>query len=359
MTESQGRTVADCWLTRRAPGWRRTKAGIPGASAVGIIALLATMVGRVVPVVGGPVIGIVLGLLLSATLGRRDSLQSGMTFVGGRVLQIAVVLLGAQLSLRQVLRVGVGSLPVMIGTLTVCLTLAGILGRRLGISRELRTLIGVGTGICGASAIATISPVIRARDADVAYAISTIFLFNIAAVLTFPAVGHLLALHQHAFGLFAGTAVNDTSSVVAAATSYGAAAGNYAVVVKLTRTLMIIPISLGLAALTRRGDGTVTLPDRSSPITAIGTVLRLVPWFLVGFLLLAAANSAGLIPGTARPELATSSTFLITASLTAIGLSTDAAALRRASHRPLLLGLTLWVAVGVTSLSLQALTGGL
>ena len=303
MTAAPARTAANPCPTRPAPGRRGVDAALPGLVAVGVLAVVATVIGRAVPVVGGPVTGIVLGVVLSATVGRRRSLQSGVSFVAGRVLQAAVVLLGAQLSLEQVLRVGVGSLPVMLGTLTVCLTLAHVLGRRLGVGRELRTLVGVGTGICGASAIATVSPVIRARDADVAYAVSTIFLFNIAAVLTFPAVGHLLGLHQHAFGLFAGTAVNDTSSVIAAATSYGAAAGNYAVVVKLTRMLMIIPISIGLAALTRRSERPAVVADRSNRRAVVGQMLRLVPWFLGGFLLLAAANSAGLIPATARPDL--------------------------------------------------------
>ncbi|MGI8759698.1 MAG: YeiH family protein, partial [Jatrophihabitantaceae bacterium] len=160
----------------------------------------------------------------------------------------------------------------------------------------------------------------------------------------FPPLGHLLGLSQHQFGLFAGTAVNDTSSVVAAATSYGPQATGYAVVVKLTRTLMIIPICLGLSALTRRGTPSAGLAAR---------VRRLVPWFLVGFLLVAAANSAGLVPAATHHGLQQASLFLITIALCGIGLSTDFAALRRAGHRPLLLGLLLWVAVSAASLLLQ------
>jgi uncharacterized integral membrane protein (TIGR00698 family) len=310
----------------------------------------ASVAARWLPLVGAPVLGIVAGVLLSGLARRRQHLDRGIGFASGRVLQLAVVLLGAQLSLRQVWDVGWASLPVMLGTLTVCLVLAQLVGRQLRIGADLRILIGVGTAICGASAIAAVSPVVRARNNDVAYAVTTIFLFNVAAVLAFPPLGHLLGLSQHGFGLFAGTAVNDTSSVVAAAASYGHAASNYAVVVKLTRTLMIIPITLTLGALAARRE------RRSGPAPGPVRIAGLVPAFLVGFLLLAAINSAGWIPRAAHGPLQTVSVFLITVALTAIGLSTDGRVVRRAGARPILLGLLLWFAVAVTSLALQAAT---
>jgi uncharacterized integral membrane protein (TIGR00698 family) len=273
------------------------------------------------------------------------------------VLQLAVVVLGSQLSLREVAGVGVSSLPVMVGTLAACLATAYVLGRRMGIDGDLRTLIGVGTGICGASAIAAVSPVIRARSTTVAYAMTTIFLFNVAAVLAFPPLGHLLHLGQDAFGLFAGTAVNDTSSVVAAATTYGAEAGNHAVVVKLTRTLMIIPVCLALSALVARRERGGTHAEDAAVEGSGGRLLRLVPWFLIGFLVVAAANSLGAVPDSAHGPLQHVSVFLITLALSAIGLSTDVAGLRRAGPRPLLLGAALWVVVAGTSLLLQWAAG--
>ncbi len=326
----------------------------PGLAAACAIAAVATVVGHFAPLLGAPVAGIVIGGVLGTPLRRFGRLGAGVGYAKGFVLQLAVVVLGTQLSLRQVVHVGVGSLPVMLGTLAVCLGLAYLLGKRLGIERDLRTLIGVGTGICGASAIAATSPVIRAKSNDIAYAISTIFLFNVAAVLIFPPLGHALGLGQHAFGLFAGTAVNDTSSVVAAATTYGSAAGNYAVVVKLTRTLMIIPIVLGLAALVRRSEvaGSDGSFARYEEHVLVRT-LKLVPWFLIGFLLAAAANSIGLVPSGSHAGLQHVSLFLITVALSAIGLSTDVPALRRAGARPLLLGMVLWIAVATTSLLLQ------
>lgn len=326
---------------------------VPGLAVALVLAAAATVAGRAVPVIGSPVVGILLGVSLSAWVRRRSWLAPGVEFAGRTVLQAAVVVLGAQLSLRQVAQVGVASLPVMLGTLAVCLMVAYLVGRRLGIDTDLRTLIGVGTAICGASAIAAVSPVIRAKHAAVAYAISTIFLFNVAAVLVFPPVGHLLGLNQHAFGLFAGTAVNDTSSVVAAAASYGDAASQYAVVVKLTRTLMIVPICLALAVLVRRREhadgGSVLRTEEHALVRAA----RLVPWFLIGFLLAAAANSAGAIPATSHSALQTGAVFLVTVALAGIGMSSDLTALRRAGGRPLLLGFILWLVVTTTSLLLQ------
>jgi uncharacterized integral membrane protein (TIGR00698 family) len=316
-----------------APARHRVPPQAAGLAAAVAIGVFATLAGMLVPVVGAPVFAVVAGALLSPPA-RRFGWNAGVA--KGPVLQLSVVLLGAQLSLGEVVSVGAGSLPVMLGTLGVCLLLAWLVGRWLGVPRDLRTLIGVGTGICGASAIAATTPAIKAKSTDVAYAISTIFLFNVAAVIIFPPLGHLLGMSQHAFGLFAGTAVNDTSSVVAAAGAYGPAAVQYAVVVKLVRTLMIIPIVM---ALSRR---------RSS--------LLLVPWFLVAFVAVAALHTYGLIPASALPVLHQSALLFIAVALAAVGLSTDVAALRRAGARPLLLGLILWVAVSLTSLGLQHVT---
>ncbi|WP_254395503.1 YeiH family protein [Streptomyces sp. AC512_CC834] len=344
------------------PWSRRLVERLPGLAVAVAIAAVATVVGGWFPLVGGPVAGIVIGVALSAARRPGKRLRPGLTTASTFVLQLSVVLLGCQLSLTQVVRVGGSSLPVMLGSLVACLAAAYFVGRRLGIARDLRTLIGVGTSICGASAIAAVTPVIGAASAEVAYAVSTIFLFNIVAVLVFPLLGHLLDMSQQAFGLFAGTAVNDTSSVVAAAATYGDEAGQYAVVVKLTRTLLIIPICLWLAALTKRRAlalGTDTLGTDGPGHAPRLNVLKLVPWFLVGFLLTALVNTLGLIPSRAHSGLTTLCVFLITAALSAIGLTTDLRGLRRAGPRPLLLGACLWIVVSATSLLLQYLTSSL
>ena len=355
---------------------------LPGLLACGGIAVMATVLGRLVPVIGAPVCGIVLGVAAGVVLRRRAldvPLHLGVAFASRTVLQLAIVLLGFGLSLAEVARTGLSSLPVMLGTLSLALLAAWGVGRLLGISGDLRTLIGVGTGICGASAIAATTAVIGAAEADVAYAISTIFAFNVIAVLTYPVLGHLMGLSQHAFGLWAGTAINDTSSVIAAAYTYGLAAGNFGVVVKLTRTLMIIPITIGLAVLSRRGEapelsgaaGADVVPGspeaalgRTPPAAATNRSARrrlrfaqLVPWFLIGFVLAAGLNSLGGVPQAAHSPLSTLSLFLITMALSGIGMATRPLQLRKAGLRPLLLGAILWATVGVSSLLLQALTG--
>jgi uncharacterized integral membrane protein (TIGR00698 family) len=354
---------------------------LPGLALAVAVAAVATAVGQHVPLVGSAVPGAVIGAIIALIIKPGARLAPGIKYAGTFLLQCSVVLLGTQLSIAEAARVGVGSLPVMLGTLAVCLSAAWLYGRLLGIPRDLRTLIGVGTGICGGSAIAAVSPVIEAASTDVAYAISTIFLFNIAAVLVFPLIGHAIGMSQQSFGLFAGTAVNDTSSVVATATTYGAAAANHAIVVKLVRTLMIIPICLGLAGLTARrqraelaarpacqpglalvgagiGGGVGATPAASASASARMAplrALRLVPWFLIGFVVAAGLNSAGVIPSGSHASLQHVSVFLVAVALSAIGLSTNVPALRKAGPRPVLLGALLWVTVAVASLGLQTL----
>ena len=356
---------------------RRAQAIAPGLALALAVAAVATVVGQYVPLLGSAVPGAVIGAVIAIVVKPGARFAPGVKWASTFVLQCSVVLLGAQLSIAEAARVGVSSLPVMFGTLAICLAAAWLYGRLLGIPGDLRTLIGVGTGICGGSAIAAVSPVIEAASADVAYAISTIFLFNIAAVLVFPLLGHALGMSQQSFGLFAGTAVNDTSSVVATATTYGTAATSHAVVVKLVRTLMIIPICLGLATLTGRKqrpviatapaaaarDGAAGAPaspaDLASAHMSPRRAIKLVPWFLIGFVLVAAVNSCGIIPADAHSPLEHASVFLVSVALSAIGLSTNVAALRKAGARPLILGAVLWITVATASLGLQALTGTL
>ncbi|MGC5627912.1 YeiH family protein [Georgenia sp. Z1344] len=331
---------------------------LPGLALAAAIAVVATLVGRAVPVVGSAVAGVVIGVALGQLRRPGTVLSPGLALSAKRVLQLAVVLLGIGMSLGRVWEVGVDTLPVMLGTLAICFLAAAPLGRLLGVSGELRTLITVGTGICGASAIAATAPVIRAKGASIAYAVSTIFLFNVAAVLLFPPLGRALGMSDDTFGLFAGTAVNDTSSVVAAASVFGAAATSYAVVVKLARTLMIIPISVTLAVREQRRERRAAAgAGESVERLTVAGVVGLVPWFLVGFLLMAALTTLGVIPGSVQPFAGDAAAFLITMALAAIGLQTDLAAFRRAGWRPLAFGGLLWAVVAVASLVLMRLTG--
>ena len=341
-----------------APSTRRW----PGLVLAVALGLLATWVGTAVPVVGGPVVGILLGVLARELLTRFGTASRLDTVPGARVaskvvLQTAVVLLGLGLSLQQVLRTGREALPVMLGTLAIALLGTALIGRRLGLDRETRTLVGVGTAICGASAIATTSAVIGASEVAIATSVTTIFLFNALAAVLFPLLGHVMGLSQASFGLWAGTAINDTSSVVAAGTVFGASALATAVVVKLTRTLMIVPISLGLALGThRRARAAAQAGGEAAPRLRWG---RLVPPFLVLFLVAAAVNSTGVVPGSWQPTLAWAARLLTAVALAGVGLLTPIEGLRKAGWRPLVLGAALWIAVGTSSLGLQAMTGRL
>lgn len=324
------------------------------------VAGVATALGSLLPIVGGPVFGILLGALAAATVPglRATRWAPGYGVASKPVLQLSIVVLGTGLSLQQVVRVGVQSLPVMLGTLTVALLGAWLLGRWLGVKGDTRTLIGVGTGICGASAIAATTAVIKPKQTDVAYAIGTIFTFNIAAVLLFPPLGHLMGMSSQSFGLWAGTAINDTSSVVAASFAYGGDAGSYGIVVKLTRTLTLIPIVIVLAFLTARREARRNADAGEFSISSMPW-RRIVPLFLIGFIAAAALDSLGVVPQSWHRALSTLGTFLITTALAGIGLSMRLADMRRAGPRPLLLGGLLWIAVAATSLGLQAATGSL
>ncbi|HLI94705.1 MAG TPA: putative sulfate exporter family transporter [Candidatus Baltobacteraceae bacterium] len=321
----------------------RVHSALPGLLLCLAVAILAYALGRLVPLVGGPVFGIVLGVIIAVVRKPGDGLAPGIKFASKQLLQLSIILLGFNLQLQEVVGGGLRSLPVMLGTLFIVLTAAYIVGKVLGLDRDLRRLLGVGTAICGGSAIAAVSSVIDVSEADVAYAISAVFLFNVLAVLLFPPIGHLLALSQHAFGLWAGTAINDTSSVVAAGFAYGHAAGNQAVIVKLTRTTLIIPIVLFYAGkriwhARANGEGIKWV--------------RIIPWFILWFIAAAVLNTFGVVPPALHSAIGDCALFLIVVALTGVGLSADAKGIRAAGVRPLLLGFVLWALIAASSLAI-------
>ncbi len=335
----------------------RLRSLLPGLAVAVAIAAAGTALGRQAPLIGAPVFAIVIGMAVSACRAPAAALRPGLEFTSKRVLQGSIIVLGFGLSVHEVVSTGMASLPVLLGTLAIALIAAWLAGRALHLRRDLNTLIGVGTAVCGASAIAATDSVIGADEADVSYAIATIFTFNVVAVLAYPTLGHVFGLSQHAFGLWAGTAINDTSSVVAASSIYGHAAASYGVVVKLTRTLAIVPICLGLVALRQRNSSQPANAGSARVAPALVTVRRVFPLFIVGFAVAVSLNSLGLVPAGAHRDLSDLATWMITAALAAIGLSTRFSHIRRAGPRPILLGAILWATVGVTSLILQAATG--
>lgn len=340
-------------------------AAVPGLVVATVLAVAATALGTLLPVLGGPVAGLLLGVGVAAVLTRKapaggiQHLTPGLTIAGKPVLQLGIIVLGFGLSLADVATVGLASLPVLLGTLAVALGGSWALGRLLRLHTDTSLLIGAGTGICGASAIAAVTSVLRPAPERVAYSMGTIFTFNIVAVVVYPVLGQLLGLSDHGFGLWAGTAINDTSSVVAAAYAFSDAAGDHAVVVKLVRSLAIVPVCLALAFWRARRRIVAPGDSGTDPADPAGSVLRTFPWFILGFLAASAIATTGLIPGAVRDALGSLSSFLITVALVGVGMTLDLGAIRRAGARPLVLGGILGVAVGASALGLQAFTGQL
>ena len=310
------------------------------------IAIAAYFLGRLIPVVGGPVLGITLGILAASVLKLPAVSRKGVKFTSKYVLQLAVVLLGFDMQAASVIRVGQQSLLVIGLTLTAAFVTALVVGQLLQLNKKLTALIGVGTAICGGSAIAAASSAINAEDQDISYSISTIFLFNVIAVFLFPVIGHALHLSDTGFGMWAGTAINDTSSVVAAGFSYSNAAGNFATVVKLTRSLMIVPVTLALAF----------LASRAARGQQGFNFAKVFPWFVLGFLAAALLNSTGLMAAPVSSTLAQSGKFLIIMAMAAIGLNTSVQAFVKAGPRGLVLGAATWSAVMLSSLAVQLVT---
>ena len=326
----------------------------PGIALALAIAIPSWFLGKAVPIIGGAVFAILLGLVVGLFF-RPEGCVPGIRFTGKKILQYSIILLGFEMHIGTILEVGSRSLVVMAFTVTAAFAVAALLCRVLRVRGRQAVLIGVGTCICGGSAIAATAPVIGADDDEIAGSISTIFLFNVIAVFVFPAIGRLLGMSDEGFGLWAGTAVNDTSSVVAAAAAWSEVAGNnvalsLATIVKLTRTLLIIPITLFLAFRVARANG-----SRGVRFDFV----RVFPWFVLGFVSAALVNSFVPLPPALPAFLARCGKFMIVAAMAAIGLSTDARALLSGGRRPIVLGLACWIAVALVSLAAQGLTGAL
>lgn len=325
-----------------------------------ILALPCWFLGKAVPVVGAPVFGILLGMALMRFLPAREQLKGGIAFTSKKVLQYAVILLGFGLNLSVVLETGVQSLPIICSTIAVSLIMAWLLRKVLRVPSNLATLIGVGSSICGGSAVAATAPVIEADDEEVAQAISVIFLFNVIAALIFPMLGGLIGFDTtsgESFGIFAGTAVNDTSSVTATASTWDSLYGlgsqtlDKAVTVKLTRTLAIIPITLVLALARAKRE-----KASSSNFSFRRAFPMFILWFIVASLITTVCTALGVDPSVFAP-LKTLSKFFIVMAMTAIGLNTDIVKLVKNGGKPLALGFGCWVSIIAVSLLMQVVMG--
>ncbi len=318
-----------------------------GIAFSGLIAIFAYFLGKKFPVVGGPVFGILLGIILN-NFKRPESLESGIKFTSKKILQYAVILLGFGLNLREVIVVGKSSLLIILSTISTALIISYLAAKFLKIDSKIATLIGVGSSICGGSAIAATAPVIDAKDEDIATSISVIFLFNIIAALIFPTLGVKLGMSHTGFGMWAGTAINDTSSVVAASGTWSTmfnddTALNYATIVKLTRTLAIIPITLVLGI------------AKSKENTKKVSILKTFPTFVLFFLLASVLTSLLPLPNTFLSAMKFLSKFFIIMAMTAIGLNTDIKKLISQGGKAIIEGGLCWIGIIFVSLFMQKL----
>jgi len=327
---------------------KNIKTILPGVIFCLLIAIPSWLLGKSIPIIGAPVFGIIFGMILSK---KSIGFENVIKYTSKKLLQYSIILLGFEMNLFNVIKVGSQSLYIIIFTISASFITAFFVGKALKLHGKMTTLIGVGTSICGGSAIAAVAPVIQAEDEDVAHAISTIFLFNIIAVFIFPALGHTLGMSDIGFGMWAGTAINDTSSVVAAGASWSAAAGNntalaFATIVKLTRTLMIVPITLVLALYTAKNSKSIKN----------GTTFKfskIFPWFVLGFVFVSIVNTFAGIPVQLSHFLVEAGKFMITMAMAAIGLNTNLKKLIMNGLKPIFLGLCCWFAVAFTSIIVQ------
>ena len=328
---------------------------LPGFAMALVIAAAAKIIEGLLPIhlIGASVIALFIGMLINKVKKPSDAVKKGLKFTSKKVLKFAIILLGASLSIGTILNVGKMSLKVMCFTLLTCFGGGYFVGKTLGLNWKLSNLISAGTGICGGSAIAAIAPVIDAEDSDIVYAMSATFLFDMAMILLFPIMGKALGLSDIAYGLWAGTAVNDTSSVVAAGYAFSEAAGDFATMVKLTRTLSIIPTVVIFAMINVHLKKKETLDMGESAEVGIDVKFSsLFPWFILGFLALALVNSFGVIPTDISAAAKSLSKFLMVAALAAIGLNTSFDEMAKSGILPMVHGfiisaLVVVVAIGV------------
>lgn len=338
-----------------------------GILACLVVAIPAFFLGKEFEIIGGPVFAILIGMCLSKFVREKNILNSGITFTSKKVLQYAVILLGFGLNLGTVIAVGATSLPIIISTIATSLITAYIVFKILKIPAKSSVLIGVGSSICGGSAIAATAPVIDANHKEIAQAISVIFLFNIIAALIFPTLGGMLGLSDRGFAIFAGTAVNDTSSVTAAASSWdsmhntGTMVLDGATIVKLTRTLAIIPITLVLGFyMAKKHSGTNKASVKSAfPMFilyfVIASIITTICNYCMDSNIFSAEISSAILSFFALMKFC--SKFFIIMAMGAIGLHTDIIDLIKNGGRPIIMGFCCWVAIACVSLGVQHLFG--
>ncbi len=312
------------------------------------VAGLAVFLEEIIPggLLGASIIALFMGTIINSFF-HPSWMKPALKFTSKKILKAAIILLGASLSVNTIMSVGKMTFFVMIFTFAMCFGGGYFIRKLFGLNWKLSNLISAGTGICGGSAIAAISPVIDADDKDIAFAMSSTFIFDMVMVALYPIMGKLLGMTDIAYGIWAGTSVNDTASVVASGYAFSEAAGDFATMVKLTRTIAIIPTVLVFAYIgTRMKQKEMKEAHKGQKVNLI----KIIPWFIGGFLLLAVLNSVGCIPAVLGGVIKRTSKFLMVTALAAIGLGTSISDFRKAGLAPMFYGITIDTLVTLTAL---------
>ena len=312
------------------------------------VAAASVLLERLIPgeLLGASIIALFMGTIINSFF-HPKWIQPALKFTSKKILKGAIILLGASLSVSTILSVGKMTFFVMIFTFAMCFGAGFFIRKLFGLNWKLSNLISAGTGICGGSAVAAIAPVIDADDKDIAFAMSSTFLFDMVMIALYPLMGRALGMSDIAYGIWAGTSVNDTASVVASGYAFSEAAGDFATMVKLTRTIAIIPTVLVFAWIG------VQLKKKEMQAAGNGkkvNMRKIIPWFIGGFLLLAIINSAGLIPAAVSAMMKRASKFLMVTALAAIGLGTSITDFKKAGLAPMFYGITIDTLVTLTAL---------
>ena len=289
------------------------------------------------------ILAVVAGMIYSNVLGTPAHAKAGIAFSQRRLLRFAIVLLGFQLTLGQVVSIGAGGVGIVALTLGSTFLFTITLGRLIGVDAKLAQLIAAGTSICGASAIVATNIVTDARDEDVTYAVASITLFGTVAMLGFPLLAPVLGLDQHAFGLWAGASIHEVAQVIGAGFQNGTQSGEIATVAKLTRVAMLAPMVIALGLMARR---------KSSNQSAARPPM---PWFVAAFVAVVALNSLVTVPAEVKSAMALATTVMLTMGLAAMGLQADISQLRSRGLRPLALAFSAFLFIGCFSLMLVKL----
>ena len=312
------------------------------------VAGLSMLAEKLIPgeLLGASIIALFMGTIINSFF-HPVWMKPALKFTSKKVLKAAIILLGASLSVNTILSVGKMTFFVMIFTFAMCFGGGYFIRKLFGLNWKLSNLISAGTGICGGSAVAAIAPVIDADDKDIAFAMSSTFLFDMVMIALYPLMGKALGMSDIAYGIWAGTSVNDTASVVASGYAFSEAAGDFATMVKLTRTIAIIPTVMVFAYIgTRIKQKEMKEANNGQKVN----LMKIIPWFIGGFLLLAILNSLGFIPTAVSGIMKSTSKFLMVSALAAIGLGTSITDFKKAGLAPMFYGITIDTLVTLTAL---------